>query len=74
MVKNYLISRWRDKADRFKGVKDTSLCKILEHTVEVEILQKEVCKHVYSQENMVSWSGLLFPGYIQSLMMISDRP
>ena len=43
MVKNYLITHWRDKADKFKGVKDASLCKILEHTVNVEILRKEVC-------------------------------
>jgi hypothetical protein len=60
VVKNYLISRWKDKADRFKGIKDSCLRKILERTVEVEVLRKEVQKHIFPEGNMVSCFRLLF--------------
>jgi hypothetical protein len=70
VVKNYLISYWKDKADKFKGLKDTNLHKILEHTVEVEMLQKEVHKLVFPEENTVSCFRLLFQGYVQSLIIM----
>jgi hypothetical protein len=41
-VKEYMTKRWRDGSDMFAGIKDEALKKILERTMVVEDLRKEV--------------------------------
>lgn len=69
MIKHYLIRRWKDKGDKFKGIKDANLHKILDRTVEVEMLRKAVHKHVFPEGRKVSCLRFLFQGCVQSLII-----